>query len=341
MERDDRRKPVDRLSRRTGVPRAGFSMVELLVVIAIIGVVAALLLPAVQSAREASRRTACTNNLRQIGLAAQNHLSVKGSLPAGSISRENPAAPYAPWTFYRWSALAQLTPFLEESAAQQALDMSQPMYDTSFGVTEANRYGVELVIDIFLCPSDSQQSVVDAFGPTNYAVCSGTGRDGGSPIDTDGTFFVNSAIRAAQITDGTSHTVLASESTLGIARQEDHDEQLEYKFVLSAPLTEEFCRLTPQWNISDPRGFSWASGDFRCALYNHYLPPNAPTPDCMGVVTTGDPSVRFTPHGWRTARSYHFGGVNSLWADGSGRFVEDDVDLAVWRAMATINGGDR
>ena len=322
-------------------PRGGrraFTLVELLIVVAIIGVLVALLLPAVQSAREASRRLSCVNNLRQLGIAAHNHVDARGAFPAGSIAREDPTAAHAPWTFYRWSALAQLSPYLENTAAYNALDMSRPLYGSNFSVTPENRAAVSLVIDLFLCPSDTGLQLSDTFGPTNYAFCSGTGIDGGSPSETDGISYANSATRIGQITDGTSKTALASESTLGVPRTEDHDPQDEYKFVLTAPLTEELCEKTPQWNVSDPRGFAWVSGEYRCALYNHYLPPNSSRPDCMGVYIGGEPSIRFSSYGWRTARSHHAGGVNILFADSSVHLTQERIDPAVWRAMSTRSG---
>ncbi len=95
--------------------RRGFTLVELLVVIAIIGVLVAILLPAIQSARESARRTACTNNLRQLGVAAQNFYASMNAFPVGSESKAYPEQPANQWTFYRWSALAHLTPFLEET----------------------------------------------------------------------------------------------------------------------------------------------------------------------------------------------------------------------------------
>ena len=79
----------------------GFTLIELLVTIGIIGALVALLLPAVQSSRSAASRTSCTNNLRQLGIAAQNHEGVQGAFPSGTIAKEFPAEPHTPWTFYR------------------------------------------------------------------------------------------------------------------------------------------------------------------------------------------------------------------------------------------------
>ncbi len=89
-----------------------------------------------------------------------------------------------------------------------------------------------------------------------------------------------------------------------------HDPQFEYKFAFGSPVSDTICGAANQWNMSDPRGFAWANGEFRCALYNHYYTPNSRTPDCMGVQLGGGVQVQFTPYGWRTARSAHVGGVN-------------------------------
>lgn len=320
---------------------------ELLVVIAIVGALVALLLPAVQSAREAARRTDCVNRLRQLGLAMQNHVAARGALPAGAVAKENPAAPTTPHTFYRWSALAAVTPYLEAAAELEALDLDQPLYGVNFAVTESNRAGVRQMITAFLCPSDQERRVRDAFGPTNYAVNTGIGLgdpetpfDDGSPFANEGPFGVNTATRPAQVVDGLSKTTLASESTLGVPTDaEPHDPRLEYKLVL-LPLSDARCAGPAQWNVTDPRGFSWANGEYRCALYNHYYPPNPPEPDCIAAVIGGRLDRVFTAYGWRAARSLHPGGVNVLACDGSVRFGADGVSREVWRAAATIAGGE-
>jgi prepilin-type N-terminal cleavage/methylation domain-containing protein len=325
---------------RKRIDRLAFSLVELLIVIAILGALVALLFPAVQSARSAARRTACSNNLRQLGIAVYNYESARQTLPPGSESQEYPDDPANAWTFYRWSTLAHLTPFLEESVAYNALDLSVPLYGIDFQVTPQNARGVALTVPTFLCPSDHGQPVSTQFGPTNYAACAGSGENGGSPIRTDGTFFVNSQVRMAQITDGTSKTVILAESLLGRSSTTGRDPILDYKFALAAPLTEAICSSASLWNVADPRGFAWVNGEYRCALYNHHYPPNSELPDCMGVVMAGGPSIQYTPFGWRAARSNHTGGVNIVMADSSLRFVADGVDLPVWRALATRAGSE-
>ena len=150
---------------------SGFTLIELLVVMAILGILLALLLPAVQAARESARRVACQNNLKQLGIALQHHESARGEFPTGSESHQDPAAPSTPYGFYRWSALAHLLPYLENTAAYDSLNLSLPLYGANLQVTPANQPGVAVTISAFLCPSDQQTPVSPGFGPTNYATC--------------------------------------------------------------------------------------------------------------------------------------------------------------------------
>jgi prepilin-type N-terminal cleavage/methylation domain-containing protein/prepilin-type processing-associated H-X9-DG protein len=328
-----------RICRRPFRP-AAFTLVELLIVIAIIGVLVALLLPAVQASRAAASRNSCANNLRQIAIAAQNHVASHGYFPSGTVAKEFAAQPFTAWTFYRWSALAELTPYLENTAAYNSLDLAVPLYGADLRVRPENSAAVKVFVREFLCPSDIEQSVSENFAPTNYAMCAGSGMGGGTPRDTDGVFYMNSQVTPAKITDGLSKTALVSESTLGQPQSTAHDPATDYKFAFAAPLSDATCAGATQWNMSDPRGFAWVNGEFRCGLYNHYMTPNAATFDCMGVQLGGGIKVQFTPYGWRTARSYHPGGVNLAMADGSLRYVGNEIDPKVWTTMSTIAGAD-
>ncbi len=352
-------------SRSTGPPRlggpTGFTIVELLVVIAIIGVLVALLLPAIQSAREAARRTQCLNNLKQLGVALHNYVSAEKHLPPGLVAKTYPGDPVHPQTFYRWSSLAHLLPYMENQAVRDLLDLSLPLYMPGAGypIADRNKLGVAQILPEFLCPSDRGQPVKSQFGPTNYVACAGSGAGGGTPFETDGVFYVNSMTTMAKIVDGSSHTAAMSESLLGEEAQRDSKSafvgatvERNYKFPLAfadeADLSDTLCTVTKNFNSTlgngnDPRGFAWCSGEYRCATYNHYYLPNAATFDCITSVTmdsTIPPQRLYAAYGWRTARSGHPGGVNTLFADGSVRFLANEIDLVVWKASSTRNGSD-
>jgi prepilin-type processing-associated H-X9-DG protein len=239
--------------------------------------------------------------------------------------------------------LAHLLPYMEHSAALNVLDLKQPLYGADLRVTPANKPGVAQVISLFLCPSDREKVVTAGFGPTNYAVCTGSGIGGGTPFDTDGIFYINSTAPVSKITDGLSHTVAVSESLLGdgpapLYGVANVDSRTTYAFTTAVPLTESACKAATMFNYSNLRGFSWANGEYRCALYNHYWTPNSQCVDCMSAVVMGDLSVLYSSYGWRAARSHHRGGVNAAMADGSLQFFTDAVDQSVWQALATRAG---
>lgn len=360
---DDRFAAAGDAHRPPRAMRRGLTMLELLVVVAIIGILLALLLPAIQFAREAARRTRCLNNLKQLGTALHNHEAALKRFPAGAVSQPYPPAPSHPHTFYRWSALAALLPYLEQQSVLDSLDLSLPMYmpGPGFPISEPNRAGIGQMLPVFLCPSDMGRPVKDGMGPTNYVACAGSGIDGGTPFQTDGIFYANSATRFADIVDGTSHTVAFSESLLGADTRRDasgalvgHSPERSYKFVLtffgSPELSDLKCEGSLNFNTrasgNEPRGFAWASGEYRSALYNHYYPPNAASYDCITSVTM-DPTpppakpILYSAYGWRAARSLHPGGVNVLLADGSARFIEDTIDHGVWSELSTRRTASR
>jgi prepilin-type N-terminal cleavage/methylation domain-containing protein/prepilin-type processing-associated H-X9-DG protein len=330
------------------VRRSGVTLVEVLVVVAIVGLLVGLLLPAVQVVRESSRSTKCASNLRQIGLAGANYESANRHYPVGSESRA--FADYRRVTpqHCRWSVLAHLAPFFEEQSLLDGLDRSVPLYIDlrPDAIAPQNKPIVKVVVPLFLCPSDRGVAVSPIFGPTNYAACAGSGGGGGLPFDADGLFFINSATSPKDVTDGLSKTTAFSESLLGdsaTASRANVTATNAYAFVMSAPLTSQSCASTAVWNFSDPRGFSWANGEYRTTMYNHERLPNDPTMDCMGVLMSppsGKSEMLYAAYGWRAARSRHPGGVNVMAADGAAHFVTDSVDPAVWKALSTRAGGE-
>ena len=180
-----------------------FTLVELLVVIAIIGVLIALLLPAVQAAREAARRTQCVNNLTQIILAVQNYDMAHRVYPPGSINDQGPIESIPQGYHHNW--ISQILPYMEELSAYRHIDFAVSVYH------ENNAEVRKVRIPTLRCPSSpaSQKEV----GFTHYAGCH---HDLEEPIDTGnhGVFFLNSAVHYEDITDGASHTIFVGEKVV-------------------------------------------------------------------------------------------------------------------------------
>jgi prepilin-type N-terminal cleavage/methylation domain-containing protein len=332
--------------------RRAFTLVELLVVIAIIGVMVALLLPAVQAAREAARRMQCGNNFKQIGLAIHNYESTFRNLPIGW----NGLTSSAQNTTFRWSYLAAILPFIEAANVYDQLDLSLTLYPPGGGQPPRPQHvpTISQPIPTFLCPSDSGRliSTNDVFdsAPTNYVACFGSGinnvsdpsDDGMMDERADGIFSSMRWRRLSDCIDGTSNTVAVSETLIGAggpdpAATERPDPQLFMALVV--PLTQVTIANCERNLPGVPsainrfvstRGRVWAGQAYENTAYNHLFPPNAKRYDCFFWVAQG----------FKAARSRHAGGVHTLRLDGSVKFTSDSVDQAVWRAVATRAGGE-
>jgi prepilin-type N-terminal cleavage/methylation domain-containing protein/prepilin-type processing-associated H-X9-DG protein len=194
----------------------GFTLIELLVVIAVIGVLVGLLLPAVQAAREAARRTQCTNNLKQIGLAMNNYLAGRGSLPSGYISLWFKKMELGPG----WGWGTMILPYLEQMPVWSAINYDLPIE------VPANLTSRTTFLNIYICPTDRVEPLMWAsyqpekqlglqpgekicqVSSSNYVAMFGIGEPG---VDGEGLYFRNSGIRASEVPDGFTHTIAAGE----------------------------------------------------------------------------------------------------------------------------------
>ncbi len=356
--------------------RRAFTLIELLVVIAIIGVLIALLLPAVQAAREAARRAQCTNNLKQVGIALHNYHSSLNCFPVGFLFPSVPSpsgtnASGIPDLHWRWSVLAQLSPYMEQTNVYNALNFNWPIAPGP-GATGAfagyaaykpfpvNTTAMITSVNFFLCPSDGaigQATLPDgvtAFGPTNYHFCTGDGQpgsgnvgDAGDPTNgarpADGAFILGPPQTMATILDGSSGTVAASEQLIGPASgttttsaSQPQDARRGAVYVSMIPLPDNGPAIgcnnaIAGWRLD--KGYAWWDGDMRSGLYNHYLTPNSKIYDCWQSSPPHDPAIK-------AARSNHPGGVVVLFCDGHVGFIKDSVNLASWRAISTRQGGE-
>ncbi|MGC8640283.1 MAG: DUF1559 domain-containing protein [Isosphaeraceae bacterium] len=313
-------------------PIRGFTLIELLVVISILALLIALLMPAVQGAREAARRMACANNLKQIGLALASYQATHWVYPFGVGGGGPPT--YIP----RWSIHSQILPELEQNALFNSLNFSgvpwtfQPQYSPS------NTTFLFVSITGFLCPSDSDQ-IGDLVGHNSYRGSAGTlpyNLKNDSPDLTGrntGVFWYQSSVGTNAIRDGTSATAMASERCLGVPAHPD----VRADFYVTAPTIAACSHASPTQASRYVNSVEWSGGRWGdgCMFYTRY----------HSIFTPNQPSCNFGSDDYdgqviATATSRHPGGVNLLLADGSVRFVKNTIDLRIWQALATIAGGE-
>ena len=299
---------------------AGFTLVELLVVIAVIGILIALLLPAVQAAREAARRMQCTNHLKQIGLALHNYESSHKVFPYGTLDEAT--------TGYhkRCTWFQQVWPYMELQPAydQYAAWDGQWVMDTPVSIKD-------MVVPMFVCPTDP---LAPGFGgggglrsggygfQGNYVGCTGDdyikiNRPGYSNYDLhkmNGMFFANSAVRIGHVQDGTSKTLMVAEVKV----------------------------RKPKSNGWGEGGGYWGGGQHAAFGFTTMEPPNSTvsdrvyscndstSPECT---TVGDDINKVV-----LARSKHPGGVNAAMVDGSVHFFDEAIDYLVWKGLGTRKG---
>ncbi|MFM7111723.1 MAG: DUF1559 domain-containing protein [Planctomycetota bacterium] len=295
--------------------RAGFTLIELLVVIAIIAVLIGLLVPAVQKVREAANRMSCSNNLKQIATGMHNLHQTEGSLPASDY---NTGGDWGTWQ-------VAILPFIEQEAMYK-LYTGFKTGPTTYGAAPNTTNVTTKLIKTLQCGSDASagNNIVPNFASTtkhNYVVNAGNTvrlqstfsgvAFGGAPFMRNG-----ATQRLTDILDGTSNTLMASETIIGV---------------------------NPSSTASDLRGFTWWGPG---AVFHGFNTPNSPSPDfhqfasyCNNLPQQGLPCAVNT-NVQLAARSRHSGGVNAAMCDASVRFFTDSVTQASWRAFSTSNGGE-
>ncbi len=311
--------------RRVRNPALGFTLVELLVVIAIIGILVALLLPAIQAAREAARRTRCSNNFKQIGLALHNYHDTHAVFPPGVIAERLNLGMPAPRAFpgaMSWMPL--LLPFMEQDSLYEEL--------LPYMVTRrSNHFPSELmntVIPGLTCPSQGPPKTGVMHGTSdpppdyndgfhgNYLLCHGNQQvTESNSTSMNGLFFYQSKITMAEIRDGTSNTVMGA----------------------------EIITIRERGGQRDWRG-RYYRADHLSSIFSTHMPPNTRTADrcrtCQADNLEEAPCIGSVDPQYIFARSYHPGGVHALLADASVRFVSNDINTQTWRDLGTREGGE-
>jgi prepilin-type N-terminal cleavage/methylation domain-containing protein/prepilin-type processing-associated H-X9-DG protein len=343
----------------------GFTIIELLVVIAIIGVLAALLLPAIQSAREAARRAQCINNLKQVTLATHTYLSANDAFPIGNRGLQLRFSPEidaafglcARQVYLGHSVFVFILPFLENSNDYNTYNLIRPY--NSF----VNQTSIATKIATYICPSDSVASSLPStfidFAQASYGASRGLEEstimnwavtalpDRNRPRAEncnqamgDGMFGVDASVSLKEVSDGTSSTLLFGE--MSRFKNEPAGSNLNFN-------STAWYWVGPPWTGASPH---WP-GDYRITGGAYEVPKLNAKPDTNGAVLNACfiKSRAAFPPDWIAVRacqdlgqwgfrSLHPGGANFAFADGSVKFIKETINLSTYRALGTRSGGE-
>lgn len=318
--------------------RRGITLIELLVTISIISILIALLLPAVQSARESARRAQCTNNLKNLGLAISSFETAHQGFPR-VVTSLNPGVSKTNVSPY--SMHCQLLPYLEATSLFNAINLGI-IFGLDISFPTANLTISEAGISVFLCPSDPNASA----GKLSYRANIMTGTTSGPSQNLllnnwTGPFGWDDYLPASMITDGLSNTLLLSEKKVGggsTSYQSSRDWIDLQRNIDTTTTQDEWLNICSSLDSSYLSGVQTNSGRnwmISGAIYSEFFmsaTPNSVIPDCGWKSSFG--------RGVFAARSYHPGGVNAVMADGSVHWFKSTISKEIWRAIGTRSGGE-
>ncbi|AGA28422.1 DUF1559 family PulG-like putative transporter [Singulisphaera acidiphila] len=303
---------------RNIILRRGITLTEILVVVSILGVLFALVVPAVQAVRETARKTHCSANLRQLGIALNSYVTALGALPSKTNGKHG------------FSVHSMILPYLDNTSCYNALN-----FDVGC-IRSANVTATKTPIAVFLCPSDYGNGTS---GPwTNYACNVGYGYQKSQTYNGVFTVGRNNPITSlADITDGTSTTALAAEWVRGSENDLSHVVYRTKTVMIAASEYDSFISACQGTDVNPARSFSatkgtyWARGDHGKTAYTHDILIGGRS--CYNHV--------YVREGAWTAASLHGHGSSVLFADGHLHFVRNSISLATWRAIGTRSGGEQ
>ena len=322
--------------------RAGFTLVELLVVIAIIGILIALLLPAVQAAREAARRSQCVNNLKQVGLAFHNYHDVHKTFPRWTyqLHFNNTGADGSNTWWTGFTAMTMILPFVEQGSIYDRIDWQvRPATDPN------NLMFRSAPISAYKCPSDSAYLDVNYPAYCNYHVCGGTCWINSALQYENGMFRRDRETAIYQIRDGTTNTILASECTLGDGTGSKFSPgDIVYRVTGRPAAWNPTQADMDAWGPTCVAGMTgsvmssvgyryWEPTVSALSAFSAIAPPNWRYPNCSD-------SQWSTGYTFLGSRSRHPGGSNHSLGDASVRFISETIDYTTYQNLGARDDGN-